>query len=122
MGVKCLAFAPGHCLATASVDNTLKLFDMRRKDCLATLKGHAGDVLQVINLKNKFLVSSSADQTIKVWEIAGCRCRVTLRGHTGPVLGIAKIEELEGLRSSRDEDLCFASCSEDRAIKFWGPE
>jgi len=119
--VSSVIYASGHCVATASADCTLKLWDLRRRDCLATLKGHNGEVHSLTRLGDRWIASSSADNVIKVWEIAGCRCRATLQGHTGPVLCLTTLEGLEGLCSSGNEDLCFASCSEDRMIKIWGP-
>lgn len=118
--VNSVAFGSGHCIVSASADATLKLWDMRRRDCLSTLKGHTGEIHNVICLNDRWLASCSADNAIKIWEIAGCRCRATLQEHTGGVMCLTATEGLERVGFSGREDLCFASCSEDRLIKIWG--
>merc|ERR1712008_640126 len=108
--VNSVALGSGHCIVTASADNTVKLWDRRRRDCLSTLKGHQGAVNCVLCLNDQWLASCSADNTIKIWEIAGCSCRTTLQEHTG---GVSCLAATTGL-----ERVGFASCSEDRLIKI----
>jgi katanin p80 WD40 repeat-containing subunit B1 len=41
MGVRCMDFHPyGELLASGSCDTTIKLWDIRRKGCIFTCKGH----------------------------------------------------------------------------------
>ena len=55
--------------ATASFDNTIKIWTIKDLDCVQTLKGHTSNVINVIKLKgSKDLASCSTDFTIKIWK------------------------------------------------------
>jgi WD40 repeat protein len=60
----------GRLLASASLDHTLKLWDMPAGKERATLKGH-GDVVAAVafNPDGKLVASGSADGTVKLWEL-----------------------------------------------------
>ena len=57
--------------ASASFDNTLRIWDPRNGSCLNVLKSHS---MQIYGLSfsndGEFLVSGSADQSIKVWRVS----------------------------------------------------
>ena len=55
-------------IASSSLDNTIKVWDIQNKRCLQTLKGHSSNVTCVIKLHNNSLASCSYDKTIKIWE------------------------------------------------------
>ena len=55
--------------ASASFDNTIKIWDINELDCVQTLKGHTSNVTNVIKLKGRdVLASCSTDYTIKIWK------------------------------------------------------
>ena len=55
--------------ASASFDNTIKIWNMNTFTCEQTLKGHTSNVINVIKLKGSDdLASCSSDQTIKIWK------------------------------------------------------
>jgi WD40 repeat protein len=65
-----VAFSPdGKTLASASGDNTIKLWSVDGK-ALNTLKGHGSAVLSVaFSPDGKTLASASRDNTIKLWNL-----------------------------------------------------
>ena len=55
--------------ASASFDNTIKIWNMNTFTCEQTLEGHTSNVINVIKLKGSDdLASCSSDQTIKIWK------------------------------------------------------
>jgi len=69
--VKDIAYSPdGQLLATASVDKTLKLWNVAAGGELRTLRGHKREVNAVaISRDGRWLASASADWTIKLWDV-----------------------------------------------------
>ena len=55
--------------ASASFDNTIKIWEINSLNCVQTLEGHTSNVINVIKLKgsNK-LASCSTDNTLKIWK------------------------------------------------------
>jgi WD40 repeat protein len=65
-----VAYNPdGRSLASGSMDEMIKLWDVATGKELATLHGHAGGVISVaFSPDGKMLASASEDKTIKLWE------------------------------------------------------
>jgi len=73
--------------ASGSGDETIKIFDLKQKKCINTLKGHNDFIIKIFNIKNmenslhnssnssdsnkSLILSSSADKTLKLWSIQG---------------------------------------------------
>ena len=51
-------------VASASSDETVKIWDMSTKTCLVSLTGHTHNVMSLIQLKNGNIISGSMDETI----------------------------------------------------------
>jgi WD40 repeat protein len=76
----------GKRLASASNDQTVKVWDVATGQETLTLKGHTSGVLSVaFSPDGQRLASASNDQTVKVWDIATGQETLTLKGHTGGV-------------------------------------
>ena len=69
--VNCVAFsADGKRLASASKDQTVKVWDATNGQETLTLKGHTGPVTSVaFSPDGKRLASASNDQTVRVWDV-----------------------------------------------------
>ncbi|MBC6466777.1 WD40 repeat domain-containing serine/threonine protein kinase [Actinomadura alba] len=89
--VNSVAFSPdGKTLATASDDNSARLWDVATGRNTATLNGHTSDVFSVaFSLDGKTLATGSYDNTARVWDVVTGRNTATLNGHAGSVLSVA---------------------------------
>jgi WD40 repeat protein len=71
----------GKQLATASLDNTVKRWNVADGAHLGTLKGHGDGVAFVGYLKDGRIVTASLDKSLKVWSAEGA-VKTTFTGHT----------------------------------------
>ena len=107
-------------LASASWDDTIRVWDALAGVCLRVLHGHAADVNCLALLRtgavsaespSVLLASGSDDCTVRVWNIAldgDCVDRIVLAGHTDFVTTIAAMS-----------DGGLASASQDTSIRVW---
>jgi WD40 repeat protein/tetratricopeptide (TPR) repeat protein len=102
--------ADGSRIASASQDNTVKVWDARSGAELLTLRGHAGAVRSVsYSPDGTQLASASEDSTVKVWDARTGIELFTLRGHTGKVRTV----------SYHPNGSQLASAAQDSTIKVW---
>src|SRR6185369_9783488 len=101
----------GNQLATASLDNTVKLWNVADGVHTGTLKGHGDGVVFVDYLKDGRLVTASLDKTLKVWSAAGL-LQSTLTGHQ---------QYLTCAAASRQGTL-LASGAFDKQVLLWNAD
>ncbi|KAH6642109.1 vegetative incompatibility protein HET-E-1 [Boeremia exigua] len=97
-------------LASASHDNTVKVWDASSGACLQTLEGHSSAVTSVaFSHDSTKLASASDDKTVKVWDASSGACLQTLKGHSSGVTSVAFSHDSTKL----------ASASWDNTVKVW---
>ena len=102
----------GALLATASADDTAKLWDAAIHRPTVTLSGHNGDVQSVaFSPDGKTLATASGDTTVRLWNTDG-ELLTTLEGHVATVWRVAFSPDGERL----------ASAGLDQAVILWNLE
>ncbi|WP_354666125.1 AAA-like domain-containing protein [Nostoc sp. GT001] len=89
-GVNSVVFSPdGKTLASASDDNTIKLWNRDTGKEISTLRGHSDGVNSVVfSPDGKTLASASDDKTIKLWNRDTGKEISTLRGHSSSLISV----------------------------------
>ncbi|CAK9145214.1 unnamed protein product [Ilex paraguariensis] len=100
----------GRYVITGSDDRLVKIWSMETAFCLASCRGHEGDITDLaISSNNALVASASNDYTIRVWRLPdGCPISI-LRGHTAAVTAIAfspRPSSMYQLLSSSDDGTC----------------
>eukprot|EP00898_Chlorokybus_atmophyticus_P003963 jgi/Chlat1/4568/Chrsp29S00341 len=105
-------FSPnGYHVATGSEDHAVKIWDLRKRQCMYTIPAHA-HLVKFEPRDGHFLVSSSYDNTAKVWSSLDFKLVKILVGHENKVMDVDVAAEGEHL----------VTVSYDRTLKLWTPE
>ena len=109
--VASVCFSPGgKTIASASEDNTVKVWHAVTGDQIATFRGHTSDLTCVaFSPDGKQIVSGSWDRTIKIWNAETGTEIETLTGHTGQVKSVAFSPDGKQIVSG----------SWDQTVKIW---
>ncbi|XP_046574682.1 LOW QUALITY PROTEIN: F-box/WD repeat-containing protein 7-like [Haliotis rubra] len=94
-------------LASGSMDQTIKLWDIKSGELLQTLKGHTRGVWCLNFYTKHLLISGSYDSTIRIWNLRSGGTTRTLLGHEGPVWAMVR-------RGSK-----LVTTSQDKTAKVW---
>ncbi len=111
--VRYLAFSPnGKCVASASGDQTVKVWNLATGELLQTLVGHQGPVgVVTFSSDGQYLISGSWDQSLRVWHLESGYCQAVLVGHTDRITGAASMQV--------DQETWIISGSKDQTLKIW---
>lgn len=106
-----VCFSPdSRTLASASFDNSVKLWDGVTGKFLASLRGHVAAVYQCAwSADSRLLVSCSKDTTIKIWDAKTRKLKSDLPGHKDEVYAVDW--SVDGTK--------VCSGSRDKTVRFW---
>ncbi|AEC10837.1 putative transcription factor WD40-like family [Arabidopsis thaliana] len=100
----------GRYVITGSDDRLVKIWSMETALCLASCRGHEGDITDLaVSSNNALVASASNDFVIRVWRLPDGMPISVLRGHTGAVTAIAfspRQASVYQLLSSSDDGTC----------------
>jgi WD40 repeat protein/nucleoside phosphorylase len=100
----------GRMLASASEDNTVRLWDVGTGALRHTLQDHSNSVYSVaFSPDGRLLASGSADNTVRLWDAATGARQHTLQGHSNAVYSVA----------FSPDGRMLASASEDTTVRLW---
>jgi WD40 repeat protein len=103
----------GRRAVSASLDKTLKVWDLETGGELYTLEGHSDGVnAVVVSADGQRAVSASSDGTLKVWDLQTGRQLLALQGHSDWVNAVAL--SADGRHA--------VSSSSDKTLKVWNLE
>lgn len=74
---------PTHILS-CSLDNTIKLWEVRSGKCVRTHFGHVEGVWDIA-ADNFRVISGAHDRTVKIWDLQSGKCMHTFTGHQAPI-------------------------------------
>jgi ribosome assembly protein 4 len=106
-----VTFSPdGLYIASASFDNSVKLWNARDGKFILTFRGHVAPVYQcAFSADSRLLVSSSKDTTLKCWDVRTGKIATDLPGHQDEVYAV----------DWSPDGKCVGSGGKDRAVKLW---
>lgn len=109
--VNCVAISPnGQTVASGSLDDKVKLWQIEDGNLLQTLAGHMRAVNCItFHPDGKRLISGSDDDTIKIWQVETGKLIRTLTEHSRDVNSVAVSPDGQYLVSG----------SEDRSVRIW---
>ncbi|KAJ1668855.1 ribosome assembly [Coemansia sp. RSA 1813] len=85
-----VSYSPdGRLIASASFDNSVKLWDGVTGKFIASLRGHVAAVYQVCwSADSRMLLSASKDSTLKIWDLRTKKMKLELPGHADEVFTV----------------------------------
>jgi len=73
------------CIASASNDKTVKVWDLETGKCVYDLLGHKGNVLKLVKISDDVIASGDSEGFVKIWNLKSGQCEQTLFGKKGKV-------------------------------------
>jgi WD40 repeat protein len=99
----------GTLLASANMNNTIRIWDFKNKCLKYLLQGHSKKVTGVVFIDQKTLISCGHDKAICKWDVQEGTCLKSISGHDNYINQIAYSTKLN----------IIASASNDKTISLW---
>ncbi|HEY5006325.1 MAG TPA: hypothetical protein VII61_24400, partial [Ktedonobacteraceae bacterium] len=94
-------------------DNTVRLWNVRSRQCLNVLQGHSNRVRSVaFSADSTLLASGSEDMAIYIWDVRNGQHLKTLQGHSGLIYAV----------TFHPHEMVVASGSYDGTVRVWDIE
>lgn len=104
-GVLSLAVLADRRVVTASIDKTLRCWDLQGR-LPPTLDGHSNKVMALSMLSDRRMISSSTDGTLRLWDLETSQSIGSpLQGHTAEVDAVAAVGNTRVVSASLDKNL-----------------
>ena len=113
--IKAADFSPdGLLVATGSLDRTARIWSVKDGNTVATLKGQADELTDVIfSGDGQSLLTASRDGTARIWSVSDAKEKVVLRGHSGVVTSA---------QFSPNGLYVVTASSQDRTVRLWAAQ
>ena len=110
-GVRSVSFSPdSQTIATASDDQTIKLWNVKTGKAIQTFTGHNDKVRSVsFSPDGQTIATASDDQTIKLWNVETGKAIQTFTGHNNNINSV----------SFSPDGQTIITASDDQTIKIW---
>jgi len=100
----------GKWAASGSADRTIRTWDLKTGEVLATMDGHTDELRTVvITPDGKLIVSGSDDASVRVWDAISGRELAKLKGHSGRVASVVAL----------NDNAHVLSGGGDRTLRLW---
>ena len=90
---------------SASLDNTLRLWNLASGETLLVLEGHSDSVIHIVALPGDRALSASSDSTLRLWDLASGETLHVLEGHSDSINHVAALPGERALSASDDNTL-----------------
>jgi small GTP-binding protein len=82
--------ADGRRAVSGGYDGMIRVWDLERRACLASLEGHSGYINAVaVTADGRRAVSGGQDNKVRIWDLETRTCLTTLEVHSGGLFGVA---------------------------------
>jgi len=99
----------GRYMASGSTDETIRLFDMRKRVEVGTLVEQDGSITSLVFCGTSHMLSGSEDGTICIWKTKSWELEKVMKGHKGAVNSL----------SVHPSGRLLLSVSKDKSIRTW---
>jgi WD40 repeat protein len=86
-------------VASGSADDSIRIWDTQRWECIQTLRGHTDSVV-VLSRFRQWLCSGSCDGSVCLWSLTTWQCERRLEGHMGSVLALIALPDTPATQCS----------------------
>ena len=110
-------------LASASLDNSIKIWELGRKFTVCTLVQHTKGVTAISYVHNQVIASGSGDSSIIIWQLAtntstlSYVSKYVLTGHRSTIQGIIPLNNHEIVSAELEGDLKFWDIDQGTCIR-----
>jgi len=108
--VTCVCESPNGLIASGSVDNTIRIWDVAKDECITCFEGHYKSITVVkFDSKGGLLLSGSCDSSIKLWDMYTRECIETFDNSNCNIISV----------DFSSDGAFILSSSSDFSVQIW---